>query len=417
MATNNSGRRKYLRLHLLPARDIHDGQRTIRLSDSSYRSEVFASIRRNVRLFKPSLLLEHNLEGQSYGYIDQVYATDEGLFARAVIQDPDTQEQIKGWGLVDFAQKFRFVSPRIVWNGRDDKGMIQPARLLEVSLTHVPRFAIGQQEIAEEDDSKVGMDDSASDGIGEYVTAMSFDKSGQLVNDKEGVSIMTTKGAKVSTLADDLDETDAGVEVIDSAEEVEADIEVLDRDTVQTIIQEALESLVPALAEQVKGLVLGELAGPQEAAESETEASEEPSAAPEEDEEEEAVETAASEDEDSKEEESEMSVLKRENQLLKAEIQVREDLITRPHLSTMSEKLVRIYVEAPGVYEDVLEVAGGARASTGAASNAGTSIMSQRVSPTARAAARVNQDAVERALNISREQGITFAEAYRQAGE
>ena len=128
---------KLIRIHLLPRpKDgvIFDTEdRAIRLGSNF---DTYAdSLREYVELTKPSLLLEHNLDGNSYGRVESIENTPEGIFGIASINNP---EDLKGK---------RFVSPRIRWNHTDINGRRWPAALLETSLVSVPRFQVGQQEI------------------------------------------------------------------------------------------------------------------------------------------------------------------------------------------------------------------------------------------------------------------------------
>ena len=126
---------KLIRIHILPrVKELFDLEdRKIILGDNF---DTYAdSLREYVELTKPSLLLEHNLDGNSYGRVESIENTPEGIFGIASINNP---EDLKGK---------RFVSPRIRWNHTDINGRRWPAALLETSLVSVPRFQVGQQEI------------------------------------------------------------------------------------------------------------------------------------------------------------------------------------------------------------------------------------------------------------------------------
>lgn len=126
---------KLIRIHILPrVKELYDQEdRKIVLGDEfdTYAS----SLAEYVELVKPSLLIEHELDGNSYGKIETIENTPKGVFAIASVDDPTV---LKGK---------RFVSPRIRWNHTDIHGRRWPAALLETSLVSVPRFMIGQQEI------------------------------------------------------------------------------------------------------------------------------------------------------------------------------------------------------------------------------------------------------------------------------
>lgn len=126
---------KLIRIHILPrVKELFDLEdRKIILGDNF---DTYAeSLKEYVELTKPSLLLEHNLDGNSYGRVESIENTPEGIFGIASVDNP---EDLKGK---------RFVSPRIRWNHTDINGRRWPAALLETSLVSVPRFQVGQQEI------------------------------------------------------------------------------------------------------------------------------------------------------------------------------------------------------------------------------------------------------------------------------
>jgi len=126
---------KLIKLHILPrVKELYDQEdRKIVLGDNfdAYAS----SLAEYVQLVKPNLLIEHELDGNSYGKIESIENTDAGVFAIASVDDPAV---LKGK---------RFASPRIRWNHTDIHGRRWPAALLETSLVSVPRFMIGQEEI------------------------------------------------------------------------------------------------------------------------------------------------------------------------------------------------------------------------------------------------------------------------------
>ena len=126
---------KLIKLHILPrVKELYDQEdRKIVLGDNfdTYAS----SLAEYVHLVKPYLLIEHELDGNSYGRIESIENTEAGVFAIASVDDPSV---LKGK---------RFASPRIRWNHTDIHGRRWPAALLETSLVSVPRFMIGQEEI------------------------------------------------------------------------------------------------------------------------------------------------------------------------------------------------------------------------------------------------------------------------------
>lgn len=98
--------------------------------------EIFAdSIVEFAGLTQPNVLIEHELTGGSVGRVLSVASTPSGLDA---VLDLDPALVPNG---------ARWVSGRIAWNHRDLHGRLWPAALLEVSLTSIPRYLVGQPDM------------------------------------------------------------------------------------------------------------------------------------------------------------------------------------------------------------------------------------------------------------------------------
>jgi hypothetical protein len=126
---------KRIKIHLLPRVENLSDQEDRVLNLGPDFDKYANSINEYIHQAKVPLLIEHNLDGGSYGTIVDSYSNEDGLFAIAEVPDPSVLEGK------------RFVSPRIRWNHRDLQGKVWPAALLETSLVSVPRFHIGQEEI------------------------------------------------------------------------------------------------------------------------------------------------------------------------------------------------------------------------------------------------------------------------------
>ena len=140
--------------HILPDTDLFDGQRTIPLSDPMFRSLIVQSMQAFVDKAQPSVLIEHQRNGKSYGKVLGVFQDDDGIFASFSVNDDIAAGIEKG--------EYRFVSPTIAWNfAADDYDEEEdnryPAALLELSLVSVPRHYLRQQDLQELNVSQMGI--------------------------------------------------------------------------------------------------------------------------------------------------------------------------------------------------------------------------------------------------------------------
>jgi uncharacterized small protein (DUF1192 family) len=135
-----------LRLHILPRRDVHDGDRVLPLGDPTFFQQTLSSLEAWLAQAQPNVLREHDLDGRSFGTVRQVEADEDGIHVLATVHPDLMREYQEG--------KLRYVSPRIAWNfAADDydpqRNNLWPAALLEVSLVSVPRFLIYQVPITD----------------------------------------------------------------------------------------------------------------------------------------------------------------------------------------------------------------------------------------------------------------------------
>lgn len=126
--------------HLLPRTErLHVSEDTVvDLSDGKF--DVLAeSLSEFVNAVQPNVLIEHNVDGSSYGKVLETSLEDSGIYATIELNEESLPENFNP----------RWVSPRIAWNHVDVNGRKWPAALLETSLVSVPRFLVGQDSLVE----------------------------------------------------------------------------------------------------------------------------------------------------------------------------------------------------------------------------------------------------------------------------
>lgn len=128
------------RAHLLPRTDtLYVSEDTSVKLDGDKFDILADSIAEFVTAVQPNVLIEHEVDGSSYGKVLQTYTEDSGLYAILEIDEECLPENFS----------LRWVSPRIAWNHVDVTGRKWPAALLETSLVSVPRFLVGQENLME----------------------------------------------------------------------------------------------------------------------------------------------------------------------------------------------------------------------------------------------------------------------------
>lgn len=119
-----------LPVHILPASDVFYDTQESKVDLSSDRQSYMNSIKSWVDKIQPSVLFEHEPNGQTYGKVTEIFEDEDGLKGYIELMDD-----------MPLTGKLRFVSPRIAWNYMDVHGTKWPAALLELSLVSVPRFS------------------------------------------------------------------------------------------------------------------------------------------------------------------------------------------------------------------------------------------------------------------------------------
>lgn len=135
---------KMLKGHILPRRNLYDGEQIIPLANPSFFRKTFRSLREWVRQTNPNIIKEHQSDGESYGKIVDVEEEKDGIY---VVFEPSDETLLK------FEKnQLRYVSAHIIWDFEADD--YDPkldnkwyAALVETSLVSIPRFIVGQEEI------------------------------------------------------------------------------------------------------------------------------------------------------------------------------------------------------------------------------------------------------------------------------
>ncbi len=138
--------------HILPRKDLFDGQETLPLSDPKFFSGVVNSLREWVKTRNPSILKEHMCDGESWGSVTGIIEDDRGIFAEVELIPAGEAKLKEG--------KLSYVSGKFVFGHKADdfteKGA-WPCSLLELSLVSVPRHSrqISMQDLNQLSESDV----------------------------------------------------------------------------------------------------------------------------------------------------------------------------------------------------------------------------------------------------------------------
>lgn len=119
---------------ILPLRDLHDGNRVLRLGDPSFVHSTYESLRDWVSSSKPSVLVEHQVDGTKLGNVVAIELREDAIWAHMELEE-EAEPYMQS-----------YVSPRIAWNFLADNTHTYDAALLELSFVSVPRWYVGQYE-------------------------------------------------------------------------------------------------------------------------------------------------------------------------------------------------------------------------------------------------------------------------------
>lgn len=379
--------------HILPAKDLYDERNdlVVPLSDKTFFSTILASLKEWVATRKPSVIIEHDRNGEALGFVENIIEDENGIFAEIVLENAEE------------AKNRRYVSPTIAWNHKaddySDRGDSWPAALLELSFVSVPRHSrqvpATETQMSEKNNPEVFYSEN------ERTSYFSYD-----IND---ASVLTEYDQKTKENIDmDLEKLSEMLSAL-LDERLAAILERLDKLEGDGEEEPAEEEVVEAAEEEGEEPVV-------EAAEEEV---------VEEEKEEEVVEAA---EEEEKEEESSLSEIAELNSRIRelekrsvlaearaeelaAELAHRDavdavaaDVADRPHLSTMSERLVGILKRDEGLYKEVLEVV----------PSTNQSVFGERLTVGFSKKDTAVSNPYEAASKLSAEEGISYREAFER---
>jgi hypothetical protein len=314
--------------HILPAKSLFDGELNIPLDDPKFFKKIVSSLQEWVDTRKPNILLEHRRDGESLGEITKVFSDERGIFAEMVLNEETEQKFSEG--------KFRFVSPTIAWSHKaddySDRGA-WPAALLEVSMVATPRHSrqLPLTHINELSESEVLNT--------ERITQFSA-----LV----GPELKTSFIGEIDMSLEELQEVMAGMlaPIVERLAALEAPAEELAEDA-EEVKEEEVETVAVEDEEVSEEAVEVEVKEEAELAEDEEDEKEVSS-----------LSEAPSKDLEKRAllAEAKVAELKAVIAMRDAQAVVAKDISSRPHMSSMSEKLVKIYVSDRDLYKEVLGV-------------------------------------------------------------
>jgi hypothetical protein len=388
MTKTKEGEGRKIRLaHILPKKDLFDSKLNIPLGDESFFKQVVSSLKEWVKTRKPNILLEHRRDGETLGEIVGIHEDEKGIFAEMVL-NPDIDQKLQ-------EGKFRFVSPTIAWNHKaDDFGAhgTWPAALLEVSMVACPRHSrqIPMTQINELSESRV---------LNSHVTQLSArigPTESYFISDTEDINMSLEELQEV--MAEMLAPVVERLDALESSSLEEGEEE------------EVKEEDAEASADEAK---VDEDEGQAEGDEERAEVKEEEAELAEDGKEEEEVVELS-------EKLSDVQTMERRALLAEAKVAelngvitmrdaqnaVASDLVGRPHMSSMSEKLVNIYVTDRDLYSEVI----------GVIPADATSILAERVTVGYATGNAKAGNPYKAALALQKAEGINYLEALKRVG-
>jgi hypothetical protein len=242
---------KNLVAHLLPPDDLFYDSEDSHVDLSENREEVIESLKEYVLSARPSILLEHETDGTSYGRVTELFEDEDGLKASFELIDSFPQDR----------GKLRFVSPRIKWNYKDIYGKVWPAALQELSLVSMPRFSF-QKEIGElvnkEDKPEIVMSEQLiidKKDIGDFTMSPEVRE--------EIMAMMKEMFESMAPVKEEVKE-EAEVEMADDMEEdVEQEEAVMSMtvDELMTMAEDERKNVLSQMSSEEKDMLLYDLLG------------------------------------------------------------------------------------------------------------------------------------------------------------
>lgn len=377
--------------NILPKTDLFDGEKHIPLSNPEFRSAIVKSMQEWVAKTKPNLLKEHEPDGGSYGIVEGIYEDDEGVFAEVVITDQDVLDGLE-------SKKYRYISPTIAWNFpaddySEEEGNLWDAALLEISLVSIPRHFTRQVEMKE---AKSVLKQNYSLNYNNNVVSIS-QLSAELSSDsdiyyliKEELNMDMNELMKM--VSDLLDEKLSGLHARLAA--LEGGVTSAEEEMPKEEVIEELKAQVAQLQEEL--LIKVDAGEGEESAEIEIQPM--------------GMKRSYSEEEVVVKEEvieelkAQVAQLQEELEIKIAEGEVAIDVAKNPELSSMSQKLVNLYIKDKGAYKDLVEINSKMNSKT-------KSILSQRSTVGYTPVSSVTTNPYDAAHKMSQAQGISYKEA------
>jgi len=390
IAYSKAGRTKKF-AHILPNSDLFDGEMTIPLGEKEFYTDVVTSLTNWVDRTDVPILVEHDRNGEQYGQVVDIVSAPDGIYAGFYLNEDYEKKFEEG--------KLRYVSVGIAWNWRADDfdpatGKPMPAALLELSLVSVPRHRTRQTPIYE----------SGEVNQAENTSYFSYEMN------ESGTYTMLQETQDM-----DMEELKSMIEsmLMPMVEAIKAEHEDLKR-RLETIERDTAEARDDVRDEE-KGDE-DERSEPDD-----TEAMEPKGDEMEVGEDKEMAEHGdegemMEPDEDAVDMRSEMRELvklethlhelKRENELLRAQMRVEADLAERPHLSEMKEKLIDVCMKDSDLYAQVLNVS--------TTQGVSTSLFSERMTAGLTEAKQDNPNPFVAAKELAAKEGISFKDAFNK---
>ena len=376
--------------HILPAKDLYDERNdlVVPLSDKTFFSTILASLKEWVATRKPSVIVEHDRNGEALGFVENIIEDENGIFAEIVLENAEE------------AKNRRYVSPTIAWNHKaddySDRGDSWPAALLELSFVSVPRHSrqvpATETQMSEKNNPAVFYNENErtsyfSYDINDAIVLTEYDQKTKEYTkmDLEKLSEMLSAllDERLAPILERLDKLEG------AGEEEPAEEEVVEEEKEEEVVEAAEEAMYEEKVEEEVVVVAEDM----------------------EKEEESSLSEIAELNSRIRELEKRSVLAEARAEELAAELAHRDavdavaaDVADRPHLSTMSERLVGILKRDEGLYKEVLEVV----------PSTNQSVFGERLTVGFSKKDTAVSNPYEAASKLSAEEGISYREAFER---
>ncbi len=388
--------------HILPRKDLFDGAALIPLSNPEFYKKTVTSLREWVATRKPSVLVEHERDGEASGAVVGIVEDERGIFAQLELT-PDAESKLK-------EGKLRFVSGTFAWNHKADDysdNGAWPSSLLELSMVSVPRHSrqIPMTELNQL--SKLSERNVLSSGHVTQLSATFTPTQSFFINEVTDMDLEqlrellgTMLEEAMTPLLERVDAIESGMQE-EPAKEEEAEVEEAGAD-----VKKVEEGEDKSETDVDEGEAKGDLERAEEKEEGEEELAEEKVEEEEESKLSETVDPTRELEKRAVLAEARIAELEGQIALRDAKVSVASDIASRPHMSSMSEKLVKIYMNDKELYKEVL----------GVVPEANSSILSERVTVGYAHLESKVSDPYKAAAKLAKDEGITYLEALAKVG-